>query len=273
LSDTKKIELPPEVLSDPYRFLLNIIYRVPKVCEKPVAGLFVGLPGTGKSHLLQHNPPDNGIILSDATAAGIEDILQKFQQEEGRLDYIVVTDLVKVMCRKNSKSFTALMNVGLEEGFTEISTRIMKWKANDKPVNIGLVTAITTEEFKLYEKSMMSTGFLSRSLVINFDPDMEEATQSACEGRKSKTNIISAGHQRWEITVPIEAANHIKKLATRWAKQLDEAPLRRVNFLRKLSKVVALINNRESVGVDDIDEVMTVLMACGVHGVAPSVRF
>ena len=262
-----KIEIDDVALKDPYRFLLNVVYRIPEISEKPVCLMFVGAPGTGKSHLMTTYCSSNARILSDTTAAGIEDILDEFDADEG-IKYVVVPDLVKVMCRKNSNSFTALMNIGLEEGFSNITTRYVKWKPkHEKAVNLGLITAITTDEYRSHQGAFIRNGFFSRTLLVDYDPDLEETAIHVAKGQKKKGIVVVPNKtDSFEIEISDEAAGVIVSKGRSWAKRLGEAPLRRVNFIRRFAKVIALMNGSAVVHKGEVSEVMDLLEAVQARG-------
>lgn len=233
-----------------YKEFLNLAYHVPLCGEKPPAIMLVGHPGTGKSHLLTHFRGSNCMYLSDTTAAGIESIMDQFDKDP-KFHYIVCPDIITVLTRR-SKRFVSFLNVALEEGVTAVLRKDIDWKTRNGGAHIGLITAITTPEFKANYYLLQATGFTTRTFFVDFDPDTAESARNISRG---------VSDQGLEVTVPIdkkterpmkfnveiseEAALENEELGRAWAKAEGERPLRRTLLLRRFSRARALTQHLE----------------------------
>jgi hypothetical protein len=226
---------------DKYAALLNLIFHVPIVGEQPLSALFIGHPGSGKSYTLKQYTASNCIEINDVTAAGIETILDKFDKDH-TLSYIVIPDLLKPMSRR-PKPFLTFLNIGLEEGFRNIIRKDFGWETKNGGAKFGVLGALTIDSFRSNHRLMRQTGFLSRSLVVNYLPDIDSTADQIAMGMKVPP-IESQIPDRTEVptihvTQPI--ADMFKKAAYRWAEQDEEIPFRKITILRRLCKAYALV--------------------------------
>jgi hypothetical protein len=91
----------------------------------------------------------NVAYLSDVTAFGVQrDLLAKI--ESGEVRHIMIPDLLQPLSRKEStvNSFITMMNSLIEEGVSAMTTYATPGLVTfKKPVKVGLMTAITSDEF------------------------------------------------------------------------------------------------------------------------------
>lgn len=246
-----------------YRDFLELVYHIPVTGEKPLSVLLVGTPGTGKSHLLCSYRASNCMYLTDTTAAGLETMLAKFAGS-GELAYIVIPDLITAMSRK-AKRLTSFLNAALEEGVKAIVRKDVDWKAKDgQPVNIGCIGAITTGEFRLHYRMLRSTGFLSRSYLVNFNPDVDEIAMMMARGEKGTSHEIQIPSEKVVIPIREEASKAIYNEGRVWAAEEREEKLRKIGMLMRLAKAHAYLRNDKGNGplevlIDDVNGVLEIL--------------
>ena len=222
-----------------YKELLKLTYHVPLAGEKPPSIMLVGHPGSGKSHLLLHYRGSNCMYLSDTTAAGIESVMDQFDKE-AKMSYIVCPDIITVLTRR-SKRFISFLNIALEEGVKAVLRKDIDWKTRNGGAHIGLITAITTDEFKSNYWLLQSTGFLSRTFFVDFDPDTAEIVKSISRGEKDPGMEINVPMDTKTVPpIHAEAAMEIENLGKVWAKQENERPLRRTFLLRRYARARAV---------------------------------
>jgi hypothetical protein len=250
-----------------YKELLKLAYYIPRTGEKPPALLLVGKPGVGKSHLLCNYRATNCMYMSDVTAAGIETVLNKFDKDP-EFSFVVIPDLINVLSRGGkNKRFISFLNVALEEGVKAVLRKDIEWKTKNGGAHVGVISATTTAEFQANKWLLQGTGFLSRSFIVDFDPDTTEAAMQIARGHKDpglELQIPKELHFNVPITEP--AAEALNMLGHRWAKDEDEKPLRRVYLLRRFARAKALVehveNGRElKLQREDVEHVWGILSA------------
>lgn len=229
--------------------------------ERPLGFLFIAKPGTGKSFLLTKFRAENMIIVNDITGRGLENIVEKMQRF--KTGYVNIPDLLKVMSRtKGWEAFLTLANIVLEEGLTAIS-RYDKFVTFDIPLNFGIVTAMTQDCFKSNYRLFDKTGFLSRFGVFAFDYEKEDEKLITSRLSVGKTN----GDLKWFIPTPtekkfVEISPEAGLTIRDMGKLLSngkQKPFRAVNFVRRLVKANAVMNNREKVTREDLMEVYSLI--------------
>jgi hypothetical protein len=228
-----------------YKELLKLSYYVPVAKEKPPSLLFIGVPGVGKSHLLVNNRASNCMILSDMTAAGIETVLEKFDKDP-EFHFIVCPDIITALTRR-AKRFTSFINMALEEGVRSILRKDVSFQTRNGGAHIGIIAAVTSGEFKVNISMLRSTGFLSRSLLINFDPDVTDIAKQMAGGESSPGEEIQIERGKlFDVPISTEARDVILAVGTSWAREEGEKPLRKIGIIRKYARARALIRHMET---------------------------
>lgn len=250
-----------------YKELLKLSYYIPMAKEKPPSLLFIGVPGVGKSHMLVHNRASNCMLLSDMTAAGIETILEKFDKDP-EFHYIVCPDLITALTRR-AKRFTSFLNMALEEGVRAILRKDVSFQTRNGGAHIGIIAAVTSGEFKVNTAMLRSTGFLSRSLLINFDPDVDDVARRMAGGEVDVAEEVQIERGKfYDVPITKEAKDKIYLLAKGWASEEGEKPLRKVTILRRYARARALIRHLETgevpleVREEDAEYVWKVIRKC-----------
>ncbi|MFI5449667.1 MAG: hypothetical protein ACHQ03_07880 [Candidatus Bathyarchaeia archaeon] len=146
-----------------------------KNVPKPNSLLIIAKPESGKTEALKKFIPNKNVAyISDVTAYGIQrDFLPKI--ETGEVRHIIIPDLIKPLSRKQStvKTFVTMMNSLIEEGISVVSTYATPLLTYQKPIKCGLITAITSDEFKDHRHRWTSIGFLSRTIPFSYSYSIE----------------------------------------------------------------------------------------------------
>ena len=147
--------------------LIRIALHIPYLKdEKPIGIMLIAQPGMGKSMLLTRFQSDNIVTANDLTGYGLEKtILECKKISKG---YIVIPDLLRLQSRKAGwQAFLTLTNVILEEGLVGIARGDLNIRFK-KPVNFGILTAITADCFKTNLGYWQKVGFASRFALFSY---------------------------------------------------------------------------------------------------------
>src|SRR4030042_3464158 len=147
--------------------LLKLAMHIPYLKdEKPIGILLIAHPGMGKSMILTQILSDNIILISDLTGYGLEStILECKRMTRG---YVVVPDLLRLQSRKAGwQAFLTLTNIILEEGLFGIARGDLNVQFK-KPINFGIISAITADSFKRNLQYFNQIGFTSRFGLFSY---------------------------------------------------------------------------------------------------------
>lgn len=241
--------------------LLNNLYLISRITdEMPLGVLLVGPPGIGKSFILQKTKHPMVMIVNDITPRGLQDLI--VECESRGKGYIVIPELERVLSRQAStNAFCSLANIALEEGLERIKMAGIDHKLN-KPVNIGLVSALTTTTFKLRREFLEGRGFLSRHLVVGFHYCGQDLTRiERALVRSSKTgNIVINDMEETTVTIPGDLLERLLMLSKKLANyRRDTAAFRAIKQIRALLKAEALKSGRTEVEIIDLQNIYCLL--------------
>jgi len=239
--------------------LLALIYMTEAV-DKPLGALIVGPPGTGKSMILTKLKYEKAIIVNDITGRGLEDLLRDMGRQIS--GFVVIPDLLKVIARRQSAdSFFFLMNILLEEGLTKIQRYDIKIEFPE-PLRFGMITAITTEQFRHRRRSFEGSGFLSRNLLISYSYSrqvQEKIQRRMIRGEMPREYLIVAPESRIPDMTP-EVEEAIERLAKLLASARgDGFVFRATNQIKSLIIAQGLLDRVEKLTVEQAFEVACVI--------------
>jgi len=208
----------------------------------------------------------NVAYLSDVTAFGIQrDLLAKI--ESGEVRHIMIPDLLKPLSRKEStvNSFITMMNSLIEEGVSAMTTYATPGLVTFKnPVKVGLITAITSDEFKDNRHNWKKKGFLSRTIPFSYKYGMDTVNKifesiielGYLKEREIKLDIPT---QDKEIRLPEKFARSILPSTATIAKAQDTYGFRLQKQFQALLQASALDRDRRSVNASDVDRVLRLM--------------
>ena len=149
---------------------LTILTAYVKNVQKPNSLLVIARPESAKTEVMEKFSINRNIAyLTDATAYGIQrDYFRAI--EDGQVRHILIADLLRPLSRREAtvKSFTTMMNSLIEEGIAGVSTFASTRLPTEKHVKCGLITAITSDEFKDNRHNWKRIGFLSRLIPFSY---------------------------------------------------------------------------------------------------------
>lgn len=162
--------MSPKVLHcQPLQEIINCVIASSRLTHIPLSVLLVSLSGAGKSLLINGYGKIPGVHRTDTfTASGIYSVCREDSKNEMR--HFLVSDLNIPFSRKSS---TVTMLIGTLVGLmTEGMVRVDDGRTEGKSIPhrpVGLITAMTTEEFVRQAKLMHRVGLIRRLLPIFFE--------------------------------------------------------------------------------------------------------
>lgn len=245
--------------------LIRIALHIPYLKdEKPIGIMLIAQPGMGKSMLLTRFKSDNIVTANDLTGYGLEKtILECKKISKG---YIVIPDLLRLQSRKAGwQAFLTLTNVILEEGLVGIARGDLNVRFK-KPINFGILTAITADCFKTSLGYWQKVGFASRFALFSYsyeDSDfkrIEELVSNKANGHYGRIAIKPPARLRGDkrIDVSPKMADHIRCVGKIMANG-KPSNFRSISFIRRLVKAHALMNNRGKATMEDIRNVFALV--------------
>lgn len=241
--------------------LIKISLHIPYLKdENPIGILLIAQPGMGKSMLLTRFDSENIITVSDLTGFGLEKtILECKKLSKG---YILIPDLLRLQARnKGWQAFLTLTNIILEEGLVSIARGDVTVKFK-KPVNFGIITAITADCFQRNLSYFSRIGFTSRFGLFSYSYEgsdyqrIEALISKKSNGENEKLVIKPPKNLRGEknILVSSKMAEYIKNVGKTLSNG-KPSTFRSIKFVRRLVKAHALMNGRNKVALEDIREI------------------
>jgi hypothetical protein len=243
--------------------LTAYIVNVPK----PNSLIIIAKPESGKTEVISRfRFYKNVAYLSDVTAYGIQrDFLAKI--ESGEVRHIMIPDLLKPLARKEStvNSFVTMMNGLIEEGIVAMSTYATSGPvAFKKPVKVGLVTAITSEEFADNRHNWKKKGFLSRTIPFSYSYGMRTVQKIFdsildLDFLKEQDIKLNIPKQDIRVNLPRKYARSILPSTANIAKAQDTYGFRLQKQFQALLQASALDRGRRTVIKSDVDRVLDLM--------------
>ena len=113
--------------------------------HKPLSGMIIGQPDTGKSETLMCFEGCKGVLLvNDLTAYGITRLVEDLRVTH----HLVIPDLLRVLERgpRVANELISVLNIMSEEGLLRISTYNAQLYL-ERPLRCGFLTSLTLEAF------------------------------------------------------------------------------------------------------------------------------
>lgn len=163
------LKVPKVLHCQPLQEIINCVIASSRLTHVPLSVLLVSLSGAGKSLLINAYGKVPGVHRTDSfTASGIYSLCRDDSKNE--LRHILVSDLNIPFSRKSS---TVTMLIGTLVGLmTEGMVRIDDGRMEGKTIPhrpVGLLSAMTTEEFTRQAKLMHRVGLIRRLIPIFFE--------------------------------------------------------------------------------------------------------
>jgi hypothetical protein len=242
---------------------LTLLTAYIKNVPKPNSLIIIAKPESGKTEVMKKfQIYKNVAYLSDVTAFGIQrDLLGKIESAEVR--HIMIPDLLKPLSRKEStvNSFITMMNGLIEEGVAAMSTYATPGLVTfKKPVRVGLITAITSDEFNDNRHNWKKKGFLSRTIPFSYSYGLNtinKVFESILELDYMKEQDVKLNIPKQDAAIKLleKYARSILPSTTMIAKAQDTYGFRLQKQFQALLQASALDHKRRSVNGSDVERV------------------
>jgi hypothetical protein len=246
---------------------LTLLTAYVKNVPHPNSLIIIAKPESGKTEVMKKFAVcKNVAYLSDVTAFGIQrDLFNKIQAGEVR--HILIPDMLKPLSRKEStvNSFITMMNSLIEEGVAAMSTymtpQLVSFK---KPVKVGLITAITSDEFNDNRHNWKKKGFLSRTIPFSYSYGMNtvhkvfEYILDIAYMKERDIALIIPKHDL-DIQLSEKYSRSIMPSVTTIAKAQDTYGFRLQKQFQALLQASALEKGRRAVNQTDVDRILELM--------------
>ena len=234
---------------------------------KPNSLIIIAKPESGKTEVMKKFAIcKNVAYLSDVTGYGIQrDFMAKI--ESGEVRHLMFPDLLRPLSRKEStvNSFITTLNSLIEEGVAAISTYATPGLVSfKKAVKCGLITAITSDEFKDNRHNWKKKGFLSRTIPFSYSYGMttiHRVFESILDldYMKEQEVKLNIPKQDAEIRLPEKYARAILPSTTMIAELQQTYGFRLQKQFQALLQASALDRGRRVVNRADVDRVLRLM--------------
>jgi hypothetical protein len=254
-----------EPLIDIIRLTLLTAYI--KNVPKPNSVLIIAKPESGKTEVMKKFAIcKNVAYLSDVTGFGIQrDFLAKI--DSGEVRHLMIPDLLRPLSTKEStvNSFITTMNSLIEEVVAAISTyatpSLVSFK---KHVKCGLITAITSDEFRDNRHNWKKKGFLSRTIPFSYSYGMNTINRVFesildLDYMKEQEIRLNIPKQDVDIKLPQKYARAILPSTTMIAEAQETYGFRLQKQFQALLQASALDLGRRTVNRSDVDRVLRLM--------------
>jgi hypothetical protein len=234
--------------------------------QKPNSLLIIAPPESGKTEVMKKFAVNKNVAyLSDVTAYGIQrDYFRAI--EDGEVRHIIIPDLLKPLSRKEStvKSFTTMMNGLIEEGIAGISTFASARPQSAKHVKCGLITAITSDEFRDNRHNWKRIGFLSRLIPFSYSYGLPTVNKIfeyilGLDYFKEREIQLTVPNQDREIRLPRKYAQAILPATATIARAQETYGFRLQKQFQALLQASALDKGRNVVSKADVQRVLRLM--------------
>lgn len=228
--------------------------------ERPLSLLIVSGAEAGKTTLIRKYclKSDGIFYTTDATAYGIiRDTNGLRDFEENKYRHIVIPDLISCLSRREDtvKTFITFLNSIIEEGIVNISTYITKIRPENKKIvniNVGLITAITKDEFNFYKRKWNRIGFLSRLIPLSYDYDVTTRLKifnyiENEEHLKDSLEKLSFNKRPRVIKLSVELAKRLEPYSLSLSELQKTYGFRLQRNFQTLLKAIAYLDDKDEV--------------------------
>ena len=175
----------------------------------------------------------------------------------------MIPDLLRAMSRNLGwEQFKTLANILLEEGIQMIM-RYDKEVSFKEPLRAGLMAAMTSQSFQHEAPMMAQSGFLSRFGIFAFAYEKEDTEKIQNDLAMGNTgddfrDVVTTPQKRILVKIEKPEGEGIKTLGKLLANGKHPS-FRSINFVRKLVKASAVMNGRDVVTKEDLNEVYSLI--------------
>jgi hypothetical protein len=183
--------------------------------------------------------------------------------KSGQIKHIAIPDFLNILNLPKNQlgSVISFYNNLIEEGLISIESRDGQF-ISEVPVTIGLITAVSQQDFNKRQSDWGAIGFLSRVLPVSFRYSSETA-EKVRQSIKDKDYLkelesfnITLPQPR-NIDIPPHIADHIERIALKTKDSNDELGARRLKQLQVFAMANALMEERDEVDIEDLAKLFT----------------
>lgn len=250
---------------------------------RPQSALIVAQKESAKTETVAEFATSDGVLyVNNFTPTSFtEDHLMEFCPGKAyKYHHLVIPDLLNCISRQKYLVDTTItfLNSFTEEGIKEIDSKAFQdgKVVLPQPVRGGVITTIAKEDFEKRWTKWSSVGFLTRFLPITFQYGNDvvkrilllsaEEDEIYLLGKPinlPKPSILPEEPLgKVKVTLPKHLSHQLIKPGTDMQKRLKTYGFRGIRHLRRLVQANALVNNRDAVNQDDIDEVLKLATFC-----------
>lgn len=216
--------------------------------ERPISAIIQAPAGAGKTTILESLACAQATFQGDFTARTATQILR-----DEKITHILLGDMLSLFAHRAS---TVKLSMSVISKMTGEKLKSDPFSGENIPERqIGLITAIPTEDFKRYSKHINPGGFASRFMLIKYS--YKPSTIASIHRFIAENKYSAAQESNFEIKAPakilVSIPPKISDLIKDFGQQIKRDPLgfRAHRHLRALVKAQARRNGRNLVTPED----------------------
>jgi hypothetical protein len=189
------------------------------------------------------------------------------QVKSGRCKYIVIPDLINCVekNRATRDSFLALIKSAIDDtGIKRIATayKSLEIAKDEQGIKFGIITAITSKNFKGIKHSMIKTGLMSRFIPFSYSYPIDKILTvfnliAKVDKKTKKDRVPEIVTKPTDIHIDPKFSAQLFTLAREIGNQYEAYGIRAQVNLQRLAQANALLNNRKRVVQSDVDKIMS----------------
>lgn len=188
------------------------------------------------------------------------------QVKNGRCKYLVIPDLINCIDKNRSSRdqlLAVLKSATDDTGIKRIATayKSIEVQKNEDGIRFGIITAITTRNFKTIRHYIAKTGFLSRFIPFTYSYPIDKVMDIMQMIAKRQYNGIPEVPKINAVLTEVKSNAALNEklfvLAREIGKEYEGYGIRAQVNLQRLAASNALLHKRKAVTNADIEKVMT----------------
>lgn len=218
---------------------------------RPLSGMIIGQPDTGKSETLMRFSQCEGIlVINDLTAYGLTKLIEDLRTAH----HIIIPDLLRVLERspRVANELISMLNVMSEEGLLRISTYNTQLYL-ERPLRCAFLTSLTLEAFNRRRKRWRSIGFTSRAVPFFFgynEEDLARARETIKRNEDVFKPVSLELKESVEVSISDDYANEVEKIAVFMGRINED-----FTAFRTLRNAIAMVKARAALrGASEVEE-------------------
>jgi len=232
--------------------------------EKPVSLIIIGNPEVGKTSAIEKFKENNGIVyFNDVTPWGLTKELYKYRDLGKPINHIMIPDFLNILSKSqtSAKAMIQFLNSGIEEGLDRIQT--FGITIDIPKLQFGIITAITTQAFKMRRNHWNNIGFGSRMIPFSYKysiADAQEIIKSIFEQvyHNEKKSSLNFPDEKQKVELNPKLAEMMHPYTQRLASSEKLYGFRHQKQMQVLLKAIALSKKKNKVDKKDVKELQII---------------